>query len=85
MFPGKFDIWVSEVCFTLQLLTSYQLHSHQIWHLFVVAAAACHYVVSDAAVWWHTHTVQGIYNMYQYRATEGCALEHSLNDSIQWS
>lgn len=41
-FPdGVFDIWG---------------HSHQIWHLFVVAGAACHYLgMIEAYNWWHRH------------------------------
>ena len=41
-FPdGIFDIWG---------------HSHQIWHIFVLAAAFYHYLgVVDAYNWWHTN------------------------------
>ncbi|KAJ1972050.1 hypothetical protein H4R34_005539 [Dimargaris verticillata] len=39
-YPGQFDYW---------------LHSHQIFHLFVVAAAVCHYIgVINAFNWHHT-------------------------------
>ncbi|KAJ2048515.1 hypothetical protein GGH13_009042, partial [Coemansia sp. S155-1] len=38
--PGRFDYW---------------MHSHQIFHVFVVAAAAVHYVgVAQALRWTHT-------------------------------
>ncbi len=40
-FPGKLDIIG---------------HSHQIWHLFVLAAAASHYeAVLHLSKWWHEH------------------------------
>lgn len=42
-FPGKFDVW---------------FHSHQIFHILVVAAALTHYVgVMRAYKWWHSHPV----------------------------
>lgn len=48
MFPGKFDIWVSVLGFFHGLSpdhslvgSSLQLHSHQLWHVCVFAAAYC--------------------------------------------
>ncbi|TPX59883.1 hypothetical protein PhCBS80983_g02144 [Powellomyces hirtus] len=42
--PGKFDIW---------------FHSHQIFHVLVVAAAVVHYFgVVEQQRWWHTHNHQ---------------------------
>eukprot|EP00047_Mylnosiga_fluctuans_P005711 m.242244 g.242244 ORF g.242244 m.242244 type:complete len:519 (-) comp13992_c0_seq1:222-1778(-) len=46
IFPGRFDIW---------------LHSHQLWHLFVVAAACAHFV--------------GVHNMLDHRTQHHCAAE----------
>eukprot|EP00056_Hartaetosiga_gracilis_P010989 m.164498 g.164498 ORF g.164498 m.164498 type:complete len:559 (-) comp13425_c0_seq1:2969-4645(-) len=48
-FPGKLDIW---------------FHSHQLWHIFVIAAAYAHYV--------------GVYNMMHYRQENMCEYENSL-------
>eukprot|EP00045_Choanoeca_perplexa_P003150 m.28884 g.28884 ORF g.28884 m.28884 type:complete len:515 (+) comp11892_c0_seq1:146-1690(+) len=45
-YPGRFDIW---------------FHSHQLWHVFVMAAAYAHY--------------RCIFNMSHYRQTNQCLLE----------
>eukprot|EP00055_Hartaetosiga_balthica_P005563 m.16513 g.16513 ORF g.16513 m.16513 type:complete len:562 (+) comp4630_c0_seq1:126-1811(+) len=52
-FPGKLDIW---------------FHSHQLWHIFVIAAAYAHYV--------------GVYNMMHYRTENMCVYESSLVGSL---
>ena len=53
--PGKFDLW---------------LHSHQIFHVFVVAGAYCHYV--------------GVLELLKWRdASGGCALEIVDRELVQ--
>lgn len=52
-FPGKCDIWVSEISYLMILicLFVFQFQSHQIFHMFVVIAAFVHYHgISEMAV-----------------------------------
>lgn len=48
-FPGKFDIW---------------FHSHQLWHLFVLAGAATHFVA--------------LHNMFHFRKEHSCSHEEAM-------
>ena len=54
-FPGKVDIWVCRSCLKNIIIaddTSFQFHSHQIFHCFVIAGAFVHYHgISNMAIY----------------------------------